>query len=33
MHPEAASLDRDLEWTRLKVDRGARFLITQLFFD
>ncbi len=33
MHPQAVSLDTDLEWTRIKVERGARFLITQLFFD
>lgn len=32
MHPQAVSHDTDLEWTRLKIERGARFLITQLFF-
>ncbi len=32
-HPEATSADDDLKWTRLKVDNGAAFLITQLFFD
>jgi methylenetetrahydrofolate reductase (NADPH) len=33
VHPEAVSADDDLHWTREKVVRGARFLITQLFFD
>ncbi len=32
-HAEAVSPSNDLEWTRLKVELGARFLITQLFFD
>ncbi len=32
-HAEAGSADQDLAHTRLKEDAGARFLITQLFFD
>jgi methylenetetrahydrofolate reductase (NADPH) len=32
-HIESRSADLDLAYTRLKVDKGASFLISQLFFD
>ena len=33
VHPECESLDKDIENLKLKVDSGADFLVTQLFFD
>jgi methylenetetrahydrofolate reductase (NADPH) len=32
-HIESTSAEEDMRWTKLKVDKGASFLISQLFFD
>jgi methylenetetrahydrofolate reductase (NADPH) len=33
VHPEAANLEADLAYLRTKIESGAKFLISQLFFD
>ena len=33
VHPEARDMDSDIAFLKKKVEAGARFLITQLFFD
>jgi methylenetetrahydrofolate reductase (NADPH) len=33
VHPAAASMDSDIGFLKKKVEAGAKFLITQLFFD
>lgn len=33
VHPESRTADDDLRFAKLKVENGAKFLITQLFFD
>ena len=33
VHPEAPDMDHDIRFLKRKIESGARFLITQLFFD
>ncbi|EGJ48395.1 methylenetetrahydrofolate reductase [NAD(P)H] [Desulfocurvibacter africanus] len=32
-HPQSPSIEEELKWTKFKIDRGADFILTQLFFD
>lgn len=32
-HPDASSLDKDIENLKIKIDSGVDFLVTQMFFD
>lgn len=32
-HPESASEDDDLKWLKKKIDKGADFIVTQMFFN
>src|SRR5690606_23349315 len=32
-HPDAKSLDDDIDFLKRKMDAGADFLVTQMFFD
>lgn len=32
-HPQAESLEQDIDYLKLKVEKGGKFAITQLFFD
>lgn len=32
-HPEAGSLDKDIENTKMKIDAGCEFLVSQMCFD
>ncbi|MEG1574273.1 MAG: methylenetetrahydrofolate reductase [NAD(P)H] [Bacteroidales bacterium] len=32
-HDEAPNIDQDMKWVKAKVDNGAEYIVTQMFFD
>lgn len=32
-HPQSPTVAEDLAWTKFKIEQGAQFIVTQLFFD
>jgi methylenetetrahydrofolate reductase (NADPH) len=32
-HPESVNMDNDINYLKYKVDKGAHFVVTQMFFD
>jgi methylenetetrahydrofolate reductase (NADPH) len=32
-HPESVNAEEDMKWMKYKIDQGAEFIITQMFFD
>lgn len=32
-HPESVNVEEDMKWMKYKIDQGAEFIITQMFFD
>lgn len=32
-HPESPSIEEDIKWLKYKINKGAEFIVTQMFFD